>query len=96
MPAYWIGQVKVNDPESWKEFGDKAVAAFARHGGKVLVRSAIHKVLEGTDDYSRHLIVEFSSVEAAEACFNSPEYREATAYRQASGAGELRITVVSD
>ena len=96
MPAYWLGRSKVNDPESFREFGDKAMAAFAKHGGKVLVRSAIHKVLEGADDYPRHLIVEFSSMEAAEACFNSPEYREATAYRQASGAGELRITVVSD
>ena len=95
MPAYWIGEAKVNDPASWKEFGDKSVSAFVRHGGKVLARGGVHKVLEGTDDDPRLVIVEFASTEAAEACFNSSEYREAAAYRQASGAGELRITIIS-
>ncbi len=94
MPAYWIGHSKVKDAEAYQKFADRAYAAMARHDGKILIRSADYKVLDGPDDYGRHLVAEFPSLEAAEACFNSEEYQEARADRIASDAGEVRVTIV--
>ena len=74
----------------------------ARHDGKILIRSADYKVLDGPDDYGRHLIAEFPSLEAAEACFNSEEYQKARAdripkgprrQRRRRGAGHHRLPI---
>jgi uncharacterized protein (DUF1330 family) len=39
------------------------------------------------------VVIEFASLEQAVACHESPEYREAAAFR-AGGAGEVELVIV--
>lgn len=94
MTAYWIGRARVSDRDACNQFVDATNAVVARHGGKVLIRSADCTVLDGSSDCERHLIVEFPSREKAEACFNSEEYRKARHDRIAGNAGDVQAIVV--
>ena len=96
MAAYWIGRAKFDNPEAFRELAERAMPCFAAHGGKVLIRGANHRVLDGQDDSRSHMIVEFSSLEDAEACFASKEYQDIRAERNARGAMDVQSTIVFD
>ena len=93
MPAYWVARSKVNDPVEYKKYTDRVPAIIARFGGKVLARGGRYKILEGPEKFHRFIVVEFPSLEQAVACHDSPEYREAAAFRR-TGAGEVELVIV--
>ena len=95
MTAYWIAHGKVNNPEQYMKYADQVPGILAKHNGKILARGGDFKILEGPEHFSRHVVIEFPSLEAAEACFNSEEYQSAAAHRRADGAGEVQIMIVS-
>lgn len=78
--AYWIGHVTVDDADAYDAYRQANGAAFAKHGGRFLVRGGAQRVVEG-DLRPRAVVVEFPSREAAEACWHSPEYQAARALR---------------
>ena len=94
MPAYWVARSKINDPAEYKKYTDRVPAILARHGGKVLARGGRYQIMEGPDKFSRFIVVEFPSLEAGVACFNSDEYQQAAAFRRAGDAGEVEIVMV--
>jgi uncharacterized protein (DUF1330 family) len=59
----------------------------------VLARGGRFKILEGPDKFHRFVVIEFPSLEQAVACHDSPEYREAAAFRR-KGAGEVELVIV--
>ena len=91
MTAYWIARVNVTDEESYGEYAKRAGPAIAQHGGKFLARGGRFVTLEGAE-YPRNVLVEFPSVEAARACYNSPEYQEAVAF--AKDAADRLLVIV--
>jgi uncharacterized protein (DUF1330 family) len=93
MAAYWVARSKINDPVEYKKYTDRVPAILARYGGKVLARGGRFKILEGPQKFHRFVVIEFASLEQAVACHDSPEYREAAAFR-ASGAGEVELVIV--
>ena len=93
MAAYWVARSKINDPVEYKKYTDRVPAILARYGGKVLARGGRFKVLEGPQKFQRFVVIEFASLEQAVACHDSPEYREAAAFR-AGGAGEVELVIV--
>ena len=60
-------------------------AIFAQYGGKVLARGGRYQIMEGPDKFHRFVVIEFPTLEQAVACFESPEYQEAAAFRRAGG-----------
>ncbi len=93
MTAYWLARARIVDPVEYKKYTDLVPGILARFGGKVLARGGRFKILEGAENFERHVVIEFPSLEQAEACFNSPEYREAAAFRRA-GAGINELVIV--
>jgi uncharacterized protein (DUF1330 family) len=93
MPAYWMARSRIDDPVEYKKYTDPLPALFARYGAKVLARGGRYQVMEGPHKFHRFVVVEFPSFEQAVACFNSPEYTAAAAYRR-NGAGAAEITIV--
>ena len=91
MPAYWIAHVRVTDPEAYGRYAALATGAIEGHGGRFLARSGRYLQLEG-NDRARNVLVEFPSLEAAEACYRSPEYQAALAH--AKGAAERDLVIV--
>jgi len=83
MPAYWMTRVRVTDAEGYGKYAALAGPAIEKHGGRFLARGGATITLEG-EDYPRNVIVEFPTVEAAEACYHSPEYQEAVSHAKDS------------
>jgi len=66
---------------------------FDKYGGKVLARGGRFQIMEGPEKFARHVVIEFPTFEQAVACFNSPEYQAAAAFRR-NGAGEVENVIV--
>jgi len=93
MAAYWVARSRINDPVEYKKYTDRVPGILAKFGGKVLARGGRFKILEGPEKFQRFVVIEFPSLEQAVACHDSPEYREAAAFRR-SGAGEVELVIV--
>ena len=87
MAAYLLVSITVTDPVRFAAYRDAAPAVIAAHGGRYIVRGGDVEALEGTHDGRRIVILEFPSMEALHAFWNSPEYARAKALR--AGAAEL-------
>lgn len=93
MPAYWVARSKINDPVAYKRYTDQVPEILARFGGKVLARGGDFRILEGTDKYHRFIVVEFASLDDAEACWASEAYQNAARHRK-DGGGEVELILV--
>jgi uncharacterized protein (DUF1330 family) len=94
MPrAYWIAHVEVTDPEAYGRYAGLATDAIAKHGGEFLARATRYVTLEGRER-KRHVVARFPSVEAAVACYNSPDYQ--AALEHARGAAERDLVVIEE
>ena len=93
MTAYWVARSKINDPVAYKRYTDKVPDIIAEYGGKALARGGKFKILEGTEKYHRFIVIEFPSLEQAEACWKSDAYIEASSNRR-NGAGEVELILV--
>jgi uncharacterized protein (DUF1330 family) len=92
MAGYWIGLIDVRDPEAYGEYAKRAPAAIEKFGGRVLARGGRSIGLEGNEPPGRVVIIEFDSIEQARACYESPEYQQARAYR--ADAADAQFMVV--
>src|SRR3954463_16066693 len=94
MPAYWVARSKINDPVEYKKYTDLVPGIIAKYGGKVLARGGRYQTMEGPEKYTRHVVIEFPTIEQAIACHRSPEYQHAAAFRRAPGVGEVEQVIV--
>lgn len=88
--GYWIFQTTVTDPDTYRKYVERDGAAFAKYGARFLVRGGAFVVAEGSSR-QRHVVIEFESYAQAEACYRSPEYQEASAFRHAGAITDLVI-----
>ncbi|EQB13187.1 DUF1330 domain-containing protein [Novosphingobium lindaniclasticum] len=93
MPkAYWIARVNVSDPQAYAGYMALGPAALIAGGGTLLSRGGRSVALEGPEPSERTVVIEFPSMEAAQACHDSPAYRAAREKRH--GAAEVEILIV--
>jgi uncharacterized protein (DUF1330 family) len=93
MPAgYVIVEMKISDPERYKEYMAAAPATIAAAGGEYLVRGGRHESLEGDWHPARLAVLKFPSLEQAKAWYDGERYRAARARR--AGATEYFNMVV--
>lgn len=88
--GYWVGHVTVHDPEGYKKYQAANGVAFAKYGGRFLVRAGQSESVLGSTR-PRHVVIEFPSYQAALDCFHSPEYQHAIAVRGAAGDVDLVV-----
>jgi uncharacterized protein (DUF1330 family) len=93
MKGYWMARSRISDAVEYKKYTDRVPGIVAKFGGKVLARGGRYQILEGPQKFHRFVVIEFPSLERAVACHDSPEYREAAAFRR-SGAGEVELVIV--
>ena len=91
MPAFVIANITVVDPVRYEDYKRMVSATLVPFGGRFVVRGGQTEVLEGDWRPSRLVLLEFPSIERARAWWNSPEYAEARALRQATSTGTLII-----
>jgi uncharacterized protein (DUF1330 family) len=91
MAAYLIAQVTIDDPQVYRGYTARSPDIIAKHGGRFLARGGATEVLEGSADKRRLVIVEFPSMEAARAFYNSDEYQQAKAIRTPASTAQFII-----
>jgi uncharacterized protein (DUF1330 family) len=91
MPkGYWFAAVDVSDPEGYKQYVAANAVAFAKYGGRFLVRGGRAVTVEGSNR-SRLVVIEFDDFDKALACYRSPEYAAAMALRQGRGMADIAV-----
>ena len=82
MTAYLIADIDVTDAVGYEEYKTRVPAIIAAHGGRYLARGGASEVLEGTWQPRRSAILEFPSVAALKAFWESPDYQPVRAIRE--------------
>jgi uncharacterized protein (DUF1330 family) len=91
MPkGYWMVQVEVTDPNAYDDYRAVVAAPLALYGGRFLVRAGAQIVKEGAAR-SRPVLVEFPSYQAAQDCYDSPEYQAVLTLRLKSAQADFVI-----
>ncbi len=93
MSAYWIARAHVNIPEEYNKYATQVPPILARFGGRILARGGPFQIMEGTQEFSRFVIVEFPSLADAVACHESADYQRAAAFR-AGSVGIVDLVIV--
>ena len=80
--AYIIVDMKVSDPEQYKDYMAAAPAAVKAFGGEYLVRGGKFEVMEGSWQPARIAMLRFPSFEQAKAFYDGEQYTSARRHRQ--------------
>jgi uncharacterized protein (DUF1330 family) len=88
--GYWIAHVDVRDPEGYKAYVAANAVAFAKYGGRFLVRAGRAEAKAGAL-HARHVVIEFKDYATALACYESQEYRRAAALRDAASVSDVVV-----
>ena len=88
--GYWIARVDVTDPEAYQAYVRANAVAFAKFGGRFLVRGGPYKAAEGVAR-ARQVVLEFKDYATALACYESEEYQQAKELRAKASQSELVI-----
>ncbi|WP_126978760.1 DUF1330 domain-containing protein [Frigidibacter oleivorans] len=89
--GYWVANGSVQDVEAWRCYQAANAEPIAAFGGRFLIRGAPLDQREGSLA-PRIVVVEFPSLQAARACYDSPGYQQALAIRRP--AGQIALAIV--
>ena len=84
MKAYLITDIHVHDLETYQSYIGQVPPFIAKHGGTYLVRAGKTTVADGDWQPERLIILEFPSMERAQAFIEDPEYAKVATLRQAA------------
>ena len=73
--GYVIAQLKVTNPENYKEYVNKVTEVVQKFGGEYLVRNGEYQCIEGESKFPRIVVIKFPSYEKALEWYNSDEYK---------------------
>lgn len=83
-PAYFIFDVKINDPQLLKPYQEKVEASYKLYGGTLLILGGNTETFECKEPEGIFVMLRFDSQERAKAWYNSPEYQEIIHHRHAA------------
>jgi uncharacterized protein (DUF1330 family) len=89
MPAYIIARVDVRDLDQYREYTRHTPRIIAQFGGRFIVRGSEAITLEGPEERRRIVLIEFPSLERAEAFFASDDYQAIKKKREGAGDGQF-------
>jgi uncharacterized protein (DUF1330 family) len=92
MPAFVIADIQVTDPEGFQTYRDLVAPTIARAGGVYRVRGGDIDVKEGDWQPSRLVVLEFPTLEAAQAWYASDDYAPVKAVRERTAV--TRVVIV--
>ncbi|HEX8072013.1 MAG TPA: DUF1330 domain-containing protein [Pyrinomonadaceae bacterium] len=91
MSAYVVVEVEVLEKERYETYKQMVPPTLAAYGGRFIVRGGAAETLEGDWTPKRLVILEFPSLSQAKAWWDSPEYAEAKALRQATARTRMIV-----
>lgn len=92
MAAYVIARVQVRDSAWTAEYGPKVGELVKKHGGRFIVRGGKMGRLEGKEALpDRVVVIEFPSMEQAQAWYSDPAYGPLIQLRQTGSDAEIMV-----
>ena len=82
--GYVIAQLKVTNPEYYKEYVSQVSEVVKKFGGEYLVRAGEYKVIDGEWKYPRTVVIKFPTYEKALEWYDSEEYKPVKPIRLAN------------
>ena len=89
MPAYVINDMEITDPQRFEEYKRLSPPTVAAYGGRFLARGGEVTPLEGGWEPRRLVVLEFPSLDQAQAWLDSPEYAPARRLREISARSRM-------
>ena len=90
MAAYALIELEVTNLDGMAPYMATVSDTIASHGGKYLVRAGQTQVAEGgVGEYPTKVVLEFPTMEAARAWYDSPEYQAILPHRLANAKGNF-------
>jgi uncharacterized protein (DUF1330 family) len=81
MKVYFVVYAKMKDQVEYKKYLDKCDVVFSKYNGRYLAVDENFKVIEGKNDSSRIIVIEFESESEFNEWYNSEEYQGIIGYR---------------
>jgi uncharacterized protein (DUF1330 family) len=81
MSVYFLAQIKILDNKEYSKYLDECNVIFSKYNGKYLAVDQAPKLLEGSWNYSRIVIIEFPETKDFDLWYNSYEYQNILKYR---------------
>jgi uncharacterized protein (DUF1330 family) len=81
MSYYFMANIRIEDIEEYQKYLDQAGQIFSKYNGKYLAIDNQTRVMEGSWDYSRAVLIRFNSEEDFNAWYQSEEYQQILQHR---------------
>ncbi len=91
MAAYLIADIDVHDPIQFASYREAVAPMIARFGGRYLMRGPALELREGEDFLNRLVVLEFPTMQALRAFYDSPDYAPLIAMRQACTTSRVSL-----
>ena len=91
MSVFLVAMVRVDDPETYKQYTALTPDTIRAYGGRFVARGGTVDALEGPPFNQRMVILEFPTRERLDEWYNSPEYQEAKKLRVASAESQFLV-----
>ena len=75
MSGYAIFNIKVNNPDNYKEYVEKVKPTAEKYGGEYIVRGGTSITVEGSWEHPRTVVIKFPTYDKAIEWYNSVEYK---------------------
>ena len=75
MTGYVIFNIKITNPENYKEYIEKVKPVAEKFGAEYIVRGGEFELVEGNWEHPRTIVIKFPSYEKAHEWYNSEEYK---------------------
>ncbi len=89
MSHYLVAQIEIADREQYRDYEAGFVEVFAKYKGKMLAVDEQPDLLEGNWSFTRTVLIEFPSSEAALDWYRSAEYQDLAKHRFASSSANI-------
>jgi len=91
MTAYIIARINVTNMEQYKKYTAVTPEVIGQFGGRFIVRGGEKVTLEGPEETNRIVVIEFPSLERAQAFYQSDAYQEAKKLREEAATGQFIV-----
>lgn len=87
--GYLVAEIDVTDAQAYAPYAGATPPIMAKHGARYLARGGATVAKEGAPPAPRVAIVEFPSLAAARAYYESPDYQAILPIRRGASTGRL-------
>jgi uncharacterized protein (DUF1330 family) len=81
MTHYFVAQIRIHDQNEYNKYLDKFDEIFSRYNGEYLAIDETPSLLEGNWNYSKSVLIKFSSKREFEDWYYSKEYQKILKHR---------------